>query len=214
MTALGGMKSSQPAPLLNSVVLFVSIITVRYAHVLVSLEVSMRRIRYQVACSLDGYIADTAGQTSWIVDEPGIDFTELYDQFDTLLMGRRTYEGLQHNTEGFWGKRVLVFSHTLRQDDHPAVTVVSGDVETTLKALRAQPGKDIWLFGGGELLRSLLAIGYVDTVEPAIIPVLLGGGHPLLATPALQSKLSLTGHRVYPSGIVWLEYTVQQPQPL
>ena len=57
----------------------------------------MRRIRYQVACSLDGYIADTAGQTSWIVHEPGIDFTEYFDQFDTLLMGRRTYEGLQHN---------------------------------------------------------------------------------------------------------------------
>jgi dihydrofolate reductase len=174
----------------------------------------MRRIRYQVACSLDGYIADTAGQTSWIVDEPGIDFTELFDQFDTLLMGRRTYEGLLHNAEGFWGKRVFVFSHTLRQDDHPAVTVVSDDVETRLNTLRSQPGKDIWLFGGGKLLQSLLDIGSVDTVEPAIIPVLLGGGHPFLATPALQCKLSLTAHRVYPSGIVWLEYTVQQPQPL
>ena len=174
----------------------------------------MRRIRYQVACSVDGYIADTAGQTSWIVHEPGIDFTEFFDQFDTLLMGRRTYEGLQQNAEGFWDKRVFVFSHTLRQDDHPAVTVVSGDVETRLKALRSQQGKDIWLFGGGELLRSLLAIGVVDTVELAIIPILLGGGHPFLAPPALQSKLSLTVHRVYPSGIVWLEYTVQRPQPL
>ena len=174
----------------------------------------MRRIRYQVACSLDGYIADTTGQTNWIVDEPGIDFAELFDQFDTLLMGRRTYEGLQDNAEGFWGKRVLVFSNTLRQDDHPAVTVVSGDMEPILKALRAQPGKDIWLFGGGELFRSLLSMGYVDTVEPAIIPVLLGGGHPFLAPPALQSKLRLTAHRVFPSGIVWLEYTVQQPQPL
>jgi dihydrofolate reductase len=160
--------------MLSSCRLLVSIITERYAPVLVFLEVSMRRIRYQVACSLDGYIADTAGQTSWIVDEPGIDFTEPYDQFDTLLMGRRTYESLQHNAEGFWGKRVFVFSHTLRQDDHPAVTVISGDVETRLNALRSQPGKDIWLFGGGELLRSLLAIGYVDTIEPAIIPVLLG----------------------------------------
>lgn len=174
----------------------------------------MRRIRYQVACSLDGYIADTAGQTGWIVDEPGIDFTELFDQFDTLLMGRRTYESLQNNAEGFWGKTVFVFSHTLRQEDHPGVTVISGDVETRLNALRSQPGKDIWLFGGGELLQSLLAIGCVDTVEPAIIPVLLGGGRPFLAPPALYRKLNLTAHRVYPSGIVWLEYTVQRPQPL
>ena len=62
--------------------------------------------------------------------------------------------------------------------------------------------------------QSLLAIGCVDTVEPAIIPILLGGGAPFLATPALQSRLILTAHRVYPSGIVWLEYAVQRPQPL
>lgn len=173
----------------------------------------MRRIRYQVACSLDGYIADAADQTNWIVDEPGIDFTELFDQFDTLLMGRRTYEKLQNDTGDFWGKKVFVFSRTLRQDDHPAVTVISGDAKTRLNALRSQPGKDIWLFGGGELLRSLLAIGCVDTVEPAIIPVLLGGGRPFLAAPAGSTKLKLTAHRTYPSGIVWLEYTVQPSQP-
>ena len=173
----------------------------------------MRRIRYQVACSLDGYIADTAGQTNWIVDEPGIDFAELFDQFDTLLMGRRTYEGLQHSAEGFWGKKVFVFSRTLRPADHPAVTIIADDIQARLNALRSQPGKDIWLFGGGELLRTLLAVGCVDTVEPAIIPVLLGGGCPFLATPAPYSKLSLTAQRVYPSGIVWLEYTIQPPQP-
>ena len=173
----------------------------------------MRRIRYQVACSLDGYIADTAGQTNWIVDEPGIDFAELFDQFDTLLMGRRTYEGLQHSAEGFWGKKVFVFSRTLRPEDHPTVTIIADDIQARLNALRSQPGKDIWLFGGGELLRTLLAVGCVDTVEPAIIPVLLGGGRPFLAKPAPYSKLSLTAQRVYPSGIVWLEYTIQPPQP-
>jgi dihydrofolate reductase len=177
------------------------------------MEVSVRRIRYQVACSLDGYIADTSDQTSWIVDEPGIDFAALDDQFDTLLMGRRTYEGLLHKYEDLWGKKVFVFSRTLQQDAHPAVTIISADIEARLQALQSEPGKDIWLFGGGELLQSLLAIGYVDTVEPAIIPVLLGGGRPFLATPALQSKLSLTAHRVYPSGIVWLEYTIQKAQP-
>ena len=85
----------------------------------------MRRIRYQVACSLDGYIADPNGATGWIVNEPEIDFDGLYDQFDTLLMGRLTYEGMLKMAGGFWGKRVLVFSRTLRQEDHPGVTVVS-----------------------------------------------------------------------------------------
>jgi dihydrofolate reductase len=169
----------------------------------------MRRIRYQVACSLDGYIADQRGETSWIADEPAIDFDELFDQFDTLLMGRRTYEGILAAGDGFWGKKVLVFSRTLRQEDHPGVMVVSDRVEQRVKALRSQPGKDIWLFGGGQLFSSLLKVGCVDTVEPAIIPVLLGGGRPLLPAPSVQSRLTLTGHRVYPSGIVWLEYTVQ-----
>ncbi len=172
----------------------------------------MRRIRYQVACSLDGYIADNAGKTGWIVDEPAIDFGALFDQFDTLLMGRLTYEALVKDADGFWGKTVLVFSHTLRQEDHPQVTVVSGDARSVLNRMRSLPGKDIWLFGGGELFQSLLALGCVDTVEPAIIPVLLGGGRPLLATPAVQHSLTLTSQRVFPSGIVWLEYTVRPPE--
>lgn len=172
----------------------------------------MRRIRYQVACSLDGFIADITGKTDWIVDEPEIDFGALFDQFDTLLMGRLTYEGLVKDSDGFWGKAVLVFSHTLRQEDHPQVTVVSKDARERLQQLRSLPGKDIWLFGGGVLFQSLLALDCVDTVEPAVIPVILGGGRPLLPTPAIKHMLSLTSHRVYSSGIVWLEYTIHTPE--
>jgi dihydrofolate reductase len=169
----------------------------------------MRRIRYQVACSLDGYIADLDGGTGWIVDEPEIDFEELFSQFDTLLMGRLTYEDMLKVEGVFWGKRAVVFSRTLRQEDNPEVTVVSDHVEEIVEELRSQPGKDIWLFGGGHLFQSLLDLGLVDTVEPAIVPVLLGGGRPFLPSTAVQRRLVLTGHRVYPSGIVWLEYTVQ-----
>ena len=171
----------------------------------------MRRIRYQVACSLDGYIADLDGKTGWIVDEPTIDFAALFDQFDTLLMGRTTYAGLLNDAGDFWGKKVVVFSHTLRQADHPQVTVVSRDERSILQQMRSLPGKDIWLFGGGKLFQSLLALDCVDTVEPAIIPVLLGGGLPLLPTPAVGRSLTLTSQRVLPSGIVWLEYTVNPP---
>lgn len=174
----------------------------------------MRRIRYQVACSLDGYIADTTGKTDWIVNEPGIDFGALFDQFDTLLMGRLTYEGLVKESDGFWGKTAVVFSQTLRQEDHPQVTIVSDDIHAKLKHMQSLPGKDIWLFGGGKLFQSLLALGCVDTVEPAIIPILLGGGRPLLPTPAAKQMLTLTSQRVFPSGIVWLEYTVLSSEGL
>lgn len=169
----------------------------------------MRRIRYQVACSLDGYIADVDDGTEWIVDEPSIDFGELFDQFDTLLLGRRTYETTSKMGGGFRGREVLVFSRTLRPEDHPDVEVVSDDVKRRVERLRSGPGKDIWLFGGGSLFRSLLELGCVDTVEPAITPVVLGDGRPVLEGPPIETALELTGQRVYPSGVVWLEYAVR-----
>jgi dihydrofolate reductase len=70
-------------------------------------------------------------------------------------------------------------------------------------------GKDIWLFGGGTLFRSLLDAGLVNAVEVAISPVLLGGRLPLLSPPAKRAKLNLTGHKVYKTGIVSLEYAVK-----
>src|SRR5687767_7056639 len=167
---------------------------------------SMRRIRYQVATSLDGYIAGPKGEADWIIMDPDIDFAALFEQFDTFLLGRRTFEPMAHEKKGETpGMKSFVFSRTLRQEDYPGVTIVAEGVEETVAALRAEPGKDIWLFGGGSLFRSLLDAELVDTVEVAIMPVLLGGGIPLLAPPAEQRKLHLTGHKIYPTGIVSLE---------
>jgi dihydrofolate reductase len=78
--------------------------------------------------------------------------------------------------------------------------------------LRDKPGKDIWLFGGGELFRTMLDAGLVDGVDVAVIPVLLGGGIPLLPSPAKSAKLKLAKHTLYKkSGIVSLEYDVVPP---
>ena len=112
-----------------------------------------RRLRYQVAMSLDGFIAGPKGDFDWIVMDPAIDFAALFEEFDTAVMGRKTY-------------------------------------------------------GGGELFRSLLAAGLVDTVEPAVIPVLLGSGVPLLP-PGATTKLVLADQKTLPaSGILALAYSV------
>ena len=118
----------------------------------------MRRIRYAVATSLDGYIAGPKGEADWIIRDPEIDFRALFNQFDTVLLGRRTYEMTQSPGAPPWppGMSVYVFSRTLRQRDHPEVTIVADKLEETLAALRAKSGKDIWLFGGGSLFRSLM----------------------------------------------------------
>jgi dihydrofolate reductase len=172
----------------------------------------MRKIRYAVAMSLDGYIAGPNGEADWIVMDPEVNFGELWAQFDTLLMGRRTYEAAvaRLGETAMQGMKTVVVSRTLRPSDHPNITVLSELNRDQMQALRAQSKKDIWLFGGGELFRILLEMRQVDTVEVSIIPVLLGGGVSLLPPPAQQAKLKLSGHKVYRSGIVALVYEVQK----
>ena len=172
----------------------------------------MKRICYSVAVSLDGYIADPNGGFDWIVQDPEVDFAALFAQFDTLIMGRKTFEVAQAGGGlGQFGMRSYVYSRTLRAEDWPGVTIVPEVTRDHLSALKREAGKDIWLFGGGELFRTVLALGEVDAVETAIIPVLLGGGLPLLppAAAARHVRLTLTGSRVYErTGIVRLSYDV------
>jgi dihydrofolate reductase len=170
----------------------------------------MRRVRYSVAMSLDGFIAGPQGEIDWIIMDPDIDFGALFEGFDTVLLGRKTYDATrqQGGGGGMPGMNAFVFSRTLRQSDCPGVTV-SATPKETVAALKAGPGKDIWLFGGGSLFRSLLDLRLVDTVEVAIIPVLLGSGLPLLPPPTPRATLRLTNHRVYQkTGTTTLEYGV------
>jgi len=166
-----------------------------------------RRVRYSVAMSLDGYIAGPNGESDWIVMDPDIDFGALIESFDTVLLGRKTYETTrQYGGGGMPGMKAYVFSRTLQQKDCQNVIVSDNPSETVTK-LKATPGKDIWLFGGGSLFRSLLELRLVDSVEVAIIPIVLGGGVPLLPHSTTQAKLRLVKHRIYEkTGTVSLEY--------
>ena len=168
-----------------------------------------RRVRYSVAMSLDGYIAGPNGEFDWIVMDPDIDFAAVFKEFDTLLIGRKTYDMMREQSgPEMPGVKTFVISNTLQQKDCLGATV-AGDPVELVGSLRKQPGKDIWLFGGGSLFRSLLDLGLVDTVEVAVVPVLLGGGVPLLPMPAKQTRLRLQKHKVYPkTGTVSLEYAV------
>lgn len=172
----------------------------------------MRRICYSVAMSLDGYVAGPNGEADWIVMDPEFDFAELFARFDTVLMGRKTYEVARSQGGGpaMPGITSVVVSRTLNPADHPDVTVIGDDVRGAVSRLRAGPGKDIWLFGGGSLFRSLLDMHLVDVVEVGVMPVLLGGGTAFLPTRSERTRLRLVGSREYKaSGTVGLQYAVE-----
>ena len=168
----------------------------------------MRRLRYNVATSLDGFIAGPRGEYDWITEDPTIDFEALFAEFDTALMGRRTFETMVAQGSGgiLPGMRTVVCSRSLSPAAWPDITVLADNFATEVGRLKSQPGKDIWLFGGGVLFRSLLDAGLVDTVELALIPVLLGDGVPLLAGGPPTSAMNLAHHEVLASGIIRVTY--------
>lgn len=170
-----------------------------------------RRLRYQVAASLDGFIADPNGGYDWIVNDPRIDFKALYREFDTAVMGRKTYDLMQSlgAAVSMPGIDVVAFSRTLPPKRERGLRVTSDDPAEVVRALKAAPGRDIWLFGGGQLFRVLLDAGLVDTVEIAVMPVLLGAGIPVLPAGAMAT-LTLADQKILAdSGIVMLAYTVK-----
>jgi dihydrofolate reductase len=169
----------------------------------------MRRLRYGVAMSLDCFIAGPNGEHDWILSDPEIDFEAIHAQFDTLLMGRRTYEIARDRRESMEGsgQRWIVVSGSLRPDENAGITILSVGVARAVADLKAEPGKDIWLMGGGVLFRSLLDAGLVDGVEVAVMPVLLGSGTPLLPQGRRQ-VLHLRESKVLRSGILMLNYSV------
>ncbi len=169
-----------------------------------------RLLRYQVATSLDGFIAGPNGEYDWITEDPTLDLKAFARQFDTLLMGRLTYELAlsQGSMLESMGLKVVVVSTTLDPSQHPDSTIISTDVAKKVAQLKSQPGKDIRLFGGGALFRTMLDAGLVDRVELAVSPILLGSGVPVLP-PGKRCPLRLVESTALPSGMMILMYEVK-----
>lgn len=169
----------------------------------------MRTVRFSCAMSLDGYIAAPDGGYDWIVMDPEIDFDAMFKRYDTMLMGRKSYDAAKGEDYGLPKPPTYVFSKTLRQADVKGATV-SSDLKKTVTELKHVPGKDIWLWGGGELFRSMLELKLVDALEVAVIPVLLGDGLPLLPKTKTRVSLVLTQQKLFKkTGTILLNYDVK-----
>jgi dihydrofolate reductase len=165
----------------------------------------MRKVCYSVAMSLDGFIAGSNGEYDWIAMDLDIDFAAFTARIDTLLAGRKPWRVMQ-GAGGMPGVKTYGFSKTLASGDCEDAVLSDSPVDT-IDALKAESGKDIWQFGGGELFRSLLNNGLLDSIEVAVIRVLLGDGVPLLPSPGPRAPVKLVRQRLYEkTGIVLLNY--------
>jgi dihydrofolate reductase len=175
-----------------------------------------RRIIVYIATSADGYIARPDGGIEWL-DRPGTagdyGMSVFFKSIDTILWGRKTYEVALGFTGGKgvgYGSRVknYVFSRRPPKSHSPDVEFVRESIPDFAKRLRAEPGKNVWMMGGGELIGSFLDAGEVDEFVIHVIPTLIGEGIPLIAPRHRLIRLALLSTRRFPDGVVKLHYAV------
>ncbi|KAK7178464.1 hypothetical protein PSPO01_15483 [Paraphaeosphaeria sporulosa] len=174
----------------------------------------MRQLRYNIAITLDGYIASLNHSTSWIIEDSSIDFTTLYSEFSTFIMGRKTYEtmlcfGDQNPLKDYPKEAIVVVSQTM---ECPGVTVIREGVMEYVRALKSEEGgkgRDIWFMGGAKLAGEFMEEGLVDALEVAVMPVVIGEGVKMMEfVGGGQIGLRLESAESKESGIIMARYAV------
>jgi len=175
-----------------------------------------RKIVVCIAMSTDGFIARPDGDVGWL-DRPGAKgdygMGEFFKTIDTILWGRRTYEkgikmGMKSADFGA-GTRHCLFSRGPRKRLLPGFEWTKEPVKKFAQRLRAQPGKDIWMMGGGGLIGSFLDEGEIDEFRIHVIPILIGEGIPLIHPRHCSIPLKLLSSKAFPDGVVELNYRVE-----
>lgn len=167
----------------------------------------MRKITLNIATSLDGYIEGPNGEIDWCLNDQDYGLTDFAEDTDALFMGRKSYELIAEAGLGFFENHaVYVFSDTLLQNEHLAVNVIGkADFVTFVKTFREEEGRNIWFFGGADLLASFMTENLVDEFLISIHPLILGGGKQLFQSTQ-KIDLMLIEHQAYNSGLVQLRY--------
>lgn len=178
----------------------------------------MRKVVYSLTNSLDNFIARADGAADWILmgDEIMKGFATFFESFDTVLVGRKTYDFAwaqnrkrSKKQTGFMGMKTYVFSRTMKSSANGALSFISENAGELVRDLKQEQGKDIWLMGGGDLAVSLLKENLVDEISIAVQPVLLGSGIPLFPEIGKQIDLQLIECKPYKNGVVSLSYRVK-----
>jgi len=175
-----------------------------------------RKIIVYIATSADGYIARPDGNVDWL-NRPrpkgSYGMGAFMKSIDTILWGRKTYEtalGVGHNISLGYGAKIknYIFTSNPKRFDDSELEFVNEPVKEFTSRLRAQPGKDIWMMGGGGIIASFLDAGELDEFIIHVIPTFIGEGIPLIEPQHRLVPLKLLSIRDYPDGVVRLHYEV------
>ena len=175
-----------------------------------------RRVIVHIGTSADGYIARPDGDLEWLTSRPAppgfYGMNIFMKSIDTKLLGRNTYEASLRLGAKFGAKdRTIVFSrHARPAAASSGVEFVRGDIGAFVSRLREQPGKDIWLMGGGDLIASFLDAQAIDEFVISMAPVFIGDGIPLIARRHRHVPLELISSERFEDGLVQLRYRVQR----
>jgi dihydrofolate reductase len=177
-----------------------------------------RKIIVYIATSADGYIARPDGDVDWL-NRPSpkghYGYARFFKNIDTILWGRKTYDkgielGMGKGKTPDYGPGVknYVFSRHAQGLPLPQFEFLNGPIKTFTRRLRQQPGKNIWMMGGGEIIASFLDAGEIDEFSIHVIPILIGEGIPLIQPRHRNIPLKLLSTKKFPDGVVHLNYKV------
>ena len=174
-----------------------------------------RRVIVHIATSADGYIARSDGDLEWLTSRPApkgfYGMNDFMRSVDTKVLGRKTYEVSLRMGAKFDSKsRTIVFSrHSPPAGAPSGVEFVSRAIGPFVRRLRQQPGKNIWLMGGGEIIASFLDAQAIDEFVISVAPVFIGDGIPLIARRQRHVPLVLHSVERFEDGVVQLHYRLQ-----
>lgn len=169
---------------------------------------SAPRFRLYVAVSLDGYIATKDGGVAWLDPFAGdYGYDAFFASIGTLVIGRATYD--QVREMGAWpyeGKPAWVLTSRALPGAPEGVEIWPWGVAKLIEQLRAGAGGDVWIVGGGKVVRGFLEADAIDEIELFVMPRLLGDGIRLFEPTESFSALELVDTHAYPDGVVRMRY--------
>jgi len=185
----------------------------------------MRKIIFLMHVTLDGLVAGPSGEMDWITynEEVAADAHSLHTTTDTAIYGRVTYDMMSRywpsvlsnpdsdptdRPHAVWletAAKVVVTRSSLNAE-WAGTVVIGTDVAAEMAALKAQPGKDMWLLGSPTLAQTFMRLDLIDEYRLNVNPVILGRGKPLFSDLDTPRRLSLVGSKSYTGGVIGLRY--------